>query len=144
MREKLKSLIEKDIGCINVQWDYSDLHECLMKAPYCYRPLVDACIVRDIPSNIKGDQLVKIWQDWFNDVYASPKAYTTENPVLDFVSKNITYYPAYKIFQHEIRAHRLPIVYSSLGILLASLQYRANSLFLYFLKTSTTTLQKLK
>lgn len=114
---------------------YYDFYNSLKKVPYSYYPLVDACIVRKISPHFEGDRLVTLWNKWFKDIYESPNYESQVDTVLDFISKNTDlYYHPYEIFQHEIRAHRLPIVYSSLGPLIAYLQFNANQTFTQLLK----------
>lgn len=138
--DSLKNIFGEDyVKHLTSHLDNSDFYESLEKARYSYSPLYDACIIRSFDTSIEPTQLVDLWNAWFYDSYRSPEKYTENNPVLDLVAEKPELRPAYEVFQHEIRAHRLPIIYSSFGILLASLQFRTNTLFINLLETRSKT-----
>ena len=114
--------------------DFAETKDALYNGLFCYKPLTDSAIFRFLPENHDYYDLIISWfGEDFSKVEALDK-YGIETKVQKDIVNDDDLILFYLVFQHEVRAHRLVYVVSSISILINALNWELNSFMIKCLK----------
>ena len=97
---------------------------------HCYKPLMDIAVLRPVPANVDFYAFIT---DWFGKDFSKSQPldeWGLETTVQRDIASDPCYVYLYLIYQHEIRAHRMVFVISTVGLFINLLNWELNCLFL--------------